>query len=95
MAEGRTGDAERPGVGRSGGQPPERPTQLSRRSWWAAVKRTVREFQADNLSDWAAALTYYSVLSIFPALLVLVSLVDLAGSGTIPGLRRSVRLSAW
>ena len=52
-------------------------------SWWAAVKRTVREFQVDNLSDWAAALTYYSVLSIFPALLVVISLVDLAGSGTI------------
>jgi YihY family inner membrane protein len=62
---------------------PERPTELPAGSWWAAVKRTVREFQVDNLSDWAAALTYYSVLSIFPALLVLVSLVDLAGSGTI------------
>jgi YihY family inner membrane protein len=82
MAEGRTGDAERPGVGRSCGQPPERPTQLSRRSWWAAVKGTVGEFQVDNLSDWAAALTYYSVLSIFPALLVLISLIDLAGPGT-------------
>jgi membrane protein len=82
MAEGRTGDAERPGVGRSCGQPPERPTQLSRRSWWAAVKGTVGEFQTDNLSDWAAALTYYSVLSIFPALLVLISLIDLAGPGT-------------
>jgi membrane protein len=41
------------------------------------------EFRVDNLSDWAAALTYYSVLSIFPALLVLVSLVDLAGQATI------------
>jgi YihY family inner membrane protein len=61
----------------------ERPTQLPGRSWWAAVKRTVREFRVDNLSDWAAALTYYGVLSIFPALLVLVSLIDLAGRGTI------------
>jgi membrane protein len=59
------------------------PTQLPGGSWWAAVKRTVREFRVDNLSDWAAALTYYSVLSIFPALLVLVSLVDLAGPATI------------
>ena len=42
----------------------------------------MREFQVDNLSDWAAALTYYSVLSIFPALLVLISLIDLAGPGT-------------
>src|SRR5215204_2152913 len=82
MAEHRTSDAERPGGGRDGGRPPERPTQLPGRSWWAAVKRTIREFQTDNLSDWAAALTYYSVLSIFPALLVLISLIDLAGPGT-------------
>src|SRR5215216_5913243 len=82
MAEGRTGDAERPEDGRDGGHAPERPTQLPGRSWWAAVKRTVREFRVDNLSDWAAALTYYSVLSIFPAPLVVISLVDLAGSGT-------------
>jgi len=82
MAEGRTSDAKRP----EGGRPPERPTQLPGGSWWAAVKRTVREFQVDNLSDWAAALTYYSVLSIFPALLVLISLIDLAGKSTIQGL---------
>ena len=62
---------------------PQRPTQLPGGSWWAAVKRTVREFQVDNLKDWAAALTYYSVLSIFPALLVLISLLDLAGPSTI------------
>ena len=63
-----------------------RPTDLPGGSWWAAVKRTVREFRVDNLSDWAAALTYYAVLSIFPALLVLISLVDLAGQGTIDAL---------
>ena len=66
------------------------PTQLPGGSWWAAVKRTVREFRVDNLSDWAAALTYYSVLSIFPALLVLISLVDLAGPGTIQTLLRNL-----
>ena len=71
------------GRGDRGGHAPERPTQLPGGSWWAAVKRTVREFQVDNLSDWAAALTYYSVLSIFPALLVLISLIDLAGQATI------------
>jgi membrane protein len=52
-------------------------------SWRAAIKRTVREFQVDNLKDWAAALTYHSVLSIFPALLVLISIIDLAGQSTI------------
>lgn len=65
---------------------PERPTELPGSSWRAALKRTVREYQADNLRDWAAALTYYSVLSIFPALLVLVSLIDLAGQATIQAL---------
>ena len=77
-AEARSRDLEG-----TGGQAPERPTQLPGGSWWAAVKRTVREFQVDNLKDWAAALTYYSVLSIFPALLVLISLLDLAGPSTI------------
>ena len=84
MTERTTGAEDRAqGRGDRGGHAPERPTQLPGGSWWAAVKRTVREFQVDNLSDWAAALTYYSVLSIFPALLVLISLVDLAGPGTI------------
>jgi membrane protein len=59
---------------------PEGPTDLGRRSWWATVKRSVREFQDDNLTDWAAALTYYGVLSIFPALIVLVSLLGLIGT---------------
>jgi membrane protein len=44
------------------------------------LKRTVAEFQSDNLSDWAAALTYYGVLSIFPMLLALISLLGLFGS---------------
>ncbi|MEU0599916.1 YihY/virulence factor BrkB family protein [Streptomyces sp. NPDC006393] len=37
----------------------------------------------DDVADWAASLTYYSVLSIFPTLLVTVSLVGLAGPGTV------------
>jgi YihY family inner membrane protein len=83
MANGGTSPDNR-SRGRGGqGDAPERPSQLPGGSWWAAVKRTVREFQVDNLKDWAAALTYYSVLSIFPALLVLISLIDLAGRGTI------------
>jgi len=52
---------------------------LPKRSWWAVLKGTVREFQDDELTDRAAALTYYGVLSMFPALLVLVSLLGLAG----------------
>jgi membrane protein len=45
----------------------------------ATLKRTAREFREDNLTDWAAALTYYSVLSLFPALIALVSLIGLFG----------------
>jgi membrane protein len=49
------------------------------------LRRTIREFRADNLTDWAAALTYYGILSIFPALLVLVSVLGLIGpSATQP-----------
>jgi membrane protein len=47
--------------------------------WFATLKRTAIEFRDDNLSDWAAALTYYGLLSFFPALLALVSLVGLFG----------------
>jgi len=58
---------------------PDEPTDLSKRSWLGVLKRTVKEFQRDNLTDWAAALTYYSVLSLFPALLCLVALLGVLG----------------
>jgi membrane protein len=54
-------------------------------SWGAVLKRTVKGFSRDNLTDWAAALTYYGVLAIFPALIVLVSILGLIGpSATQP-----------
>jgi membrane protein len=46
---------------------------------WATLKRTATEFQEDNLTDWAAALTYYGLLSLFPALIAMVSLLGLFG----------------
>ncbi|WP_327181042.1 YihY/virulence factor BrkB family protein [Streptomyces sp. NBC_01334] len=58
---------------------PDGPGQLPKRSWPAVLKGTLREFKDDELTDRAAALTYYGVLSMFPALLVLVSLLGLAG----------------
>src|SRR5918992_2514491 len=64
---------------------PDRPTGLGVRSWGGVLKRTVTEFKEDNLTDWAAALTYYGILAIFPALLVLVSILGLIGdSATQP-----------
>jgi membrane protein len=63
----------------------EEPTDLRKRSWWDGLKRTVREFSDDNLTDWAAALTYYGILSIFPALIALISVLGLIGdSATQP-----------
>jgi membrane protein len=61
---------------------PDGPTDLGGKSWGGVLKRTFREFKEDNLTDWAAALTYYSILSIFPALLALVSVVGLLGKST-------------
>ena len=46
---------------------------------WPTLKRTVGEFQEDNLADWAGTLTYYGLLALFPALIVLVSIVGLVG----------------
>jgi len=65
---------------------PRKPTDLGPRSWWGVLKRTVSQFRANNLTDWAAALTYYGVLSIFPALIVLVSIVGLAGDSATQSL---------
>jgi membrane protein len=45
----------------------------------ATLKRTAQEFSEDNLTDWAAALTYYGLLALFPALIALVSIVGLVG----------------
>ncbi|MFF3215802.1 YihY/virulence factor BrkB family protein [Streptomyces sp. NPDC002886] len=58
---------------------PDRPTELPKRSWKAVLRGTVEEFKDDELADRAAALTYYGVLALFPALLVLVSLLGMAG----------------
>ena len=58
---------------------PEAPTRLHRRSWVGVLKRTFREFKDDNLTDLAAALTYYGILAIFPAMIALISVVGLVG----------------
>ena len=65
---------------------PDKPSELRAKGLVAAVKRTFKQYSADNLGDWAAALTYYGVLSIFPGALVLVSLVGFLspnGKGTV------------
>ena len=56
---------------------PDTPTELRKRSWFGTGRRVVSEFRSDNLTDWAAALTYYAVLSIFPAFIALISILGL------------------
>ncbi|MFE9912022.1 YihY/virulence factor BrkB family protein [Streptomyces clavifer] len=56
----------------------------------SAVKRTLREFKEDNLTDLAAALTYYGVLAIFPALLALVSILGLLSPSAIDSLIKNL-----
>jgi membrane protein len=60
---------------------PDSPTDLKKRSVLFVLRKTVREFSTDQCTDLAAALTYYAVLSLFPALVVVVSLLGVFGQG--------------
>src|SRR3954466_1521628 len=84
---------------------PQRPTQLSARSWREVLRRSWRELREDDLTLLAAALTYYAVLSLFPALLILVSVLGLVGesatrplldnlAGVTPGPARAILTGA-
>jgi membrane protein len=58
---------------------PDSPADLPGRSWWGVARRAVAESRSDNVTDWAAALTYYGVLALFPALIVFLALLSLVG----------------
>ncbi|MEV4948921.1 YihY/virulence factor BrkB family protein [Streptomyces sp. NPDC053755] len=78
----RPGDGEKESFGpdaRVEREAPDTPTEMPKKSWSAILRRTVAEFKDDELADRAAALTYYGVLSLFPALLVLISLLGVVG----------------
>jgi membrane protein len=60
---------------------PDSPTDLTKPSALYVLRKTAREFSADQCTDLAAALTYYAVLSIFPALVAVVSLLGVFGQG--------------
>lgn len=69
---------------------PDAPTKLGKKSWWAVLRRTLREFKKDELTDRAAALTYYGILALFPALLVLVSLLGIVDKSTTDKLLENI-----
>src|SRR3954454_8411186 len=77
--------ADAPSRARNGRNSPDKPTDLPGESWPAILKRTFKQFSEDQLTTWAAALTYFGVLSIFPMLLALVSVLGVVGpSATQP-----------
>lgn len=77
------GHAEPTAADRGPGEPAEGPGDLPKRSWGAVLKRTAKEFKEDELTDLAAALTYYGMLALFPALIAVVSIMGLLGSSAI------------
>ncbi|MGI8576733.1 MAG: YihY/virulence factor BrkB family protein [Nocardioidaceae bacterium] len=60
---------------------PESPADITKPSWLYVARKTAREFSKDQCTDLAAALTYYSVLALFPALIALLSLLGVVGQG--------------
>ena len=62
---------------------PDSPSDLAAGSWRYAIKQAWAEFRRDECTDLAAALTYYAILSMFPALLAMVALLGIFGQGAI------------
>ncbi|TDS83718.1 YihY/virulence factor BrkB family protein [Nesterenkonia aurantiaca] len=60
---------------------PDSPAEITKPTWKYILRTTIREFSADGCTDLAAGLTYRTVLSIFPALIAVVSVLSLFGQG--------------
>jgi len=75
-------------------QGPESPTDRNRRSWWRALRRAVVQADEDKITTWAGALTYYGILSIFPGLLVLISVLRLAGDDAMHSILNNITATA-
>lgn len=78
-APSQTGDRKNPDP-EAGGKP-DSPGDLHKRSWKYVLQKTIREFSSDQCTDIAAALTYFAVLSIFPGLIAVFSLLGVFGQG--------------
>jgi membrane protein len=63
------------------GDKPDTPADLQKRSWKYVLVKSIREFSDDQCMDGAAGLTYYAVLSIFPGLIAVFSLLGVVGQG--------------
>lgn len=79
MSQQATSRSERDAPHPEDDQKPDTPADLEKRSWRYILVKTIREFTADQCVDAAAGLTYYAVLSLFPALIAIFSLLGLFG----------------
>jgi membrane protein len=79
MTETRAHDVREQAPDPDDARKPESPGDLHRRSWFYVLRKTRREFGEDQCTDLAAALTYYSVLALFPAAIAVVSLLGVIG----------------
>jgi len=70
---------------------PQTPSDIPRAGWISILRRSVKQFKHDDVTDRAAALTYFGVLAIFPGLLVLVSILGLLGTSTTQSVLDNLR----
>ncbi|PPL20292.1 YihY/virulence factor BrkB family protein [Microterricola pindariensis] len=81
MARDSASDKHRAAPAPDDPRKPDSPARVAAPTWKYAIRKTIREFSADQCLDLAASLTFYAVLSIFPALIALVSLLGVVGQG--------------
>jgi membrane protein len=79
VEESASAERERTSPSPDAARKPDSPGDLAKPTWGYALRKTVREFSDDQCTDLAAALTYYSVLALFPGAIALLSLVGLVG----------------
>ncbi|GAB2486108.1 YihY/virulence factor BrkB family protein [Jatrophihabitans fulvus] len=79
---GRGSSSKPAEAGAAGSPEPDKPTEMPKAGWFAILKRALKQFKHDDVTDRAAALTYFGVLALFPGMLVLVSVLGLLGKST-------------
>ena len=72
-----------PGADPDSAEKPSSPAQITKPSWRYILRRTVHEFRRDECTDSAAVMTFFAVLSVFPGLLTVVSMLGVVGQAQV------------